>query len=59
MSKTTKAKAWAALVIQGIGQAVTLGVLPQSWLPYAEAIFSAATILGVYGIKNRPIPSTI
>lgn len=49
MSRTTKAKAWAALVIQGVGQALTLGVL------HAEAVLSAATIYGVYQTPNRPV----
>jgi hypothetical protein len=59
MSRTTKAKAWAALAVQAIGQALTLGVLPASWLPYAEAIIGAATIIGVYQVPNRPAPPRV
>jgi hypothetical protein len=53
--KVTRAKAWAALAVQVIGQALTLGLLPVSWRPYAELVVAAATVGTVYQVPNRPV----
>ena len=49
----TKAKAWVALGVQLVGQALTLGLLPEQWRPHAEAVLVAATAIGVYSVPNR------
>ena len=51
----TKAKAWVALGVQLVGQALTLGLLPEAWRPYAEAVLVAATAIGVYSVPNKPV----
>lgn len=53
--KTTRAKLYVAFAIQTIGQALTLGILPQSWRPYAEGIVGAATLVGVERTYNAPV----
>jgi hypothetical protein len=51
----TRAKAWAALAVQVVGQALTLGLLPESWRPYAELVVAAATVGTVHQVPNRPV----
>ena len=51
-----KAKAIAALVVVGASEAITYGVLPESWRPWAQVVVAVGAATGVYGIRNAPAP---
>ena len=49
------AKAIAALVVVGTGEAITYGVLPESWRPWAQIVVAVGAYAGVYAApKNAP-----
>ena len=51
-----KAKAIAALVVVGAGEAITYGVLPESWRPWAQVVVVVGAAAGVYQTRNAPPP---
>jgi hypothetical protein len=58
MSKTTsyllaRKKAVFALLVTGVGDAVTVGLIPERYQPLALAVVGAANILGVHQLRNR------
>jgi hypothetical protein len=59
MSKMTRTKAWVALIVSVIGDALTIGLIPEAWRPLAISITSAAVVLGVERARNRPIPPQV
>ena len=48
------AKAVAALVVVGAGEAITYGVLPESWRPWAQVVVAVGAAAGVYQTRNAP-----
>jgi len=54
--RTTRAKAVAGLLVSGIGQALTLGIVPNPWKPFAASLVTIGTFYGVYKIPNRTVP---
>lgn len=48
------AKAIAALVVVGAGEAITYGVLPESWRPWAQVVVVVGAAAGVYRVPNAP-----
>ncbi len=57
MSKLAqKAKAIAALVVVGAGEAITYGILPESWRPWAQVVVVVGAAAGVYRVPNAPTP---
>lgn len=52
--KTTKAKMWVALIVSVIGDALTIGIIPEAWRPLIISLTGAATVYGVYKVPNRP-----
>ena len=58
----TKGKMWAALftslIIGGIGTAISQGLVPDGWMPFAQSLTVLATTLGttvgVYQTNNFP-----
>jgi hypothetical protein len=54
MKLAQKAKAIAALVVVGAGEAITYGVLPESWRPWAQIVVVVGAYAGVYRTRNAP-----
>ena len=50
------AKAVTAFMIGIVGQAITLGLVPDKWRPLAESIVLAGITYGVYKIPNKTAP---
>jgi hypothetical protein len=57
MKLAQTAKAIAALVVVGAGEAITYGVLPENWRPWAQIVVAVGAYAGVYRIPNRPAPA--
>jgi hypothetical protein len=54
MKLAQKAKAIAALVVVGAGEAITYGILPESWRPWAQVVVAVGAAAGVYQTRNAP-----
>ena len=48
-----KAKAVAALVVVGAGEAITYGILPESWRPWAQVVVAVGAYIGVYAAPKN------
>jgi len=48
-----QAKAIAGLAVVVVGEALTFGVLPDRWRPYAQVVIGVAAYAGIYSIPNR------
>lgn len=57
MNLKRTAKAIAALVVVGAGEAITYGVLPERWRGYAQIVVAVGAYAGVYASpRNAPAP---
>lgn len=45
-----------AALVGFVAAALAAGLVPDQYVRYAAIIISAATVLGVYGVKNAPKP---
>ncbi len=52
----SKAKAYAALAFGLVGEAVTLGLVPDRWQAVAGGFVALGVALGVYSVPNKVKP---
>ena len=49
-----QAKAIVALLLVGVGEAITYGVIPERYRAWAQIVLALGTYAGVYRVPNTP-----
>jgi hypothetical protein len=53
--RTKPYKAVAGLLVFLVGEALTLGLVPNRWEGWAQLVIAAAVYGGVYAVRNPPV----